>query len=211
MTAKPRAEWLTIAQVCADLQVTEAEWHTWREAGDTPLHVVMPNGQLRIRLAHYLRWLDDLQAAEAARDDSEAPGTRTRTEPDPYASPYAYGNPAALAPFRPLPAYWRQRIRDEIDATGDRGLGRAEIWALTRRCFSLRQVNEALAELLASEAYEEIIVRTGEPGRPPVRYRRRKPSSAAGDDASREARADTSPRAGRDASRNAVGERDGCR
>jgi hypothetical protein len=172
MTAKPRAEWLTIAQVCADLQVTEPEWNTWREAGDTPLHIVTPDGQLRVRAADYARWLDSL----AVDDDASAEALRD-------ASRLSAAN-ATPAPFRPLPAYWRQRIRDAIDATGDRGLGRAEIWALTRRCFSLRQINEALAELLTSEAYEEIIVRTGN-GRPPVRYRRRKPSHAAGNDASR--------------------------
>jgi hypothetical protein len=206
MTA-PRADWLTIAQVCADLQVSETEWDAWRQAGDTPLHVVMPDGQLRVRAADYARWLDGL-TDDAPQGRTQA---RTRTEPDPYGDPYAYGNPAGWAPSRPLPAYWRQRIRDAIDATGDRGLGRAEIWALTNDAFSLRQINDALAELLASQAYEEITVRTGERGRPPIRYRRRQPSHAAGNAASVGERRDASRAARADASRRTAAERDGQR
>lgn len=218
-------EWLTIAQVCDDLQVTEAEWNAWRAAGDTPLHMVMPGGQLRVRAADYARWLDGL-ADDAPETRTEA---RTRTEPGPYGNPYAYGNPRGYAPFRPLSAYWCQRIRDAIDASGARGLMRSEIWALTRRRFSLRQVNDALAELLASGAYEQTTERTGAPGRPPVVYRR-KPSHRARADASRleyavDARRvadvgrDTSGAAGndastgglRDASRGTVAGRDGYR
>jgi hypothetical protein len=165
MTA-PRAAWLTIDQICAELQVSETEWNAWRTAGDTPLHVVMPDGQLRVRAADLERWLDTLT------DDNASP----RASADASRSSATDATPA---PFRPLSAYWRQRIRDAIDRTGDRGLGRAEIWALTSRDFSLRQINGALAELLASEAYEQLTVRTGATGRPPVRYRRRDPSHAA--------------------------------
>jgi hypothetical protein len=178
-----RTEWLTVAQVCADLQVTEAEWEAWRAAGDTPLHIAMPSGELRLRAADYAQWLD----ARTVDDDAPQARTeaRTGTEPDPYGNPYAYGNPHGFAPFRPIAAYWRQRIRDAIDATGERGLSRSEIWAILGRSKSGRQFNEVIAELLASQAYEEIIVRTGEGGRPPVRYRRRKPSHEARADASR--------------------------
>jgi hypothetical protein len=212
MTARPRAEWLTIAQVCAELQVSETEWGAWREAGDTPLHVVMPSGQLRVRAADVERWLDSRADDTPTEQVSEArTEPRTRTEPDPHGNPYAYGDdPAILGLLRPLPAWRRQHIRDVIDAAGDNGLSRTEIWALTSRGYTNRQLNHALAELLAGEAYEEFIVRTGAPGRPPIRYRR-KPSHAAGDNASFAARADASPRAGRDASRSAVVEREGQR
>jgi len=216
MTAKLRGDWLTIAQVCADLQVTETDWHAWRQAGDTPLHIVTPSGQLRIRAADYARWLDSLTDDDASR--SSIP-LESRCTDEANAAAHGEHAPAALkrgafmaapgtAPaaavlglLRPLPAYRRQRIRDAIDAAGDCGLSRTEIWALTSRGYTLRQLNHALAELLASEAYEEIIVRTGI-GRPPIRYRR-KPSHTAGDDTSRQARAY--------ASRSAVAERDGQR
>jgi hypothetical protein len=127
VTATNRAGWLTIAQVCADLQVTEDEWNTWRAAGDTPLHAVMPDGQLRVRTADYELWLD----SRPADDDAFVESLNDTSRPA--------AADATPAPFRPLPAYWRQRIRDAIDATADRGLGRAEIWALTRRSFTRRR------------------------------------------------------------------------
>jgi len=208
---KARAEWLTVAEVCADLQVSETEWHAWRAAGETPLHIAMPGGQLRVRAADYQRWLSARTETLAA---GQVPQPRTGTTPYPYGQPsqsrlsgatsqpdpYAYGS-LKPRPHRPLPAYWRQHIRDAIDATGDRGLGRAEIWTLLSHDKTGRQVGELLAELLASEVYEEITVRTGEPGRPPVRYRRRQPSHAAGNVAS--------SRAERVATRRTAAERDG--
>ena len=51
---------LTIPEVCAYLKVTEAEWNTWRAAGDTPLHIVADDGQLMVRAADLTRWLDAL-------------------------------------------------------------------------------------------------------------------------------------------------------
>jgi len=225
---RTRTEWLTVPDVCADLQVSESEWHTWRARGDTPLHIAMPGGQLRVRVADYERWLSDRTGTLVV---GQVPQARTRprtgagpypygepaqwslsgaaSPPDPYSDPYAYGEPG-LRQHRPLSAYWRQRIRDAIDATGDRGLGRAEIWTLLSHGKTGRQVGELLAELLASQAYEEITIRTGGPGRPPVRYRR-KPSRTAGNVASVADESDASPRAGHDASRSTTAERDGGR
>jgi hypothetical protein len=54
----PPRRWLTIAEVCACLKVTEADWNAWRAVGDTPLHIVGPDGQLMIRAADLARWLD---------------------------------------------------------------------------------------------------------------------------------------------------------
>lgn len=93
--------------------------------------------------------------------------------------------PSLQGAFRPLSGYCRDQIRDAIDASGNRGLKRSEIWQVVSRSKSLRQVNTWLAELLATGEYEEFVTHTGESGRPPVRYRRCKPSSTAGDDATR--------------------------
>ena len=41
----PPRKRLTIPEVCAYLKVTEAEWNAWRAAGDTPLHIVGPDGR----------------------------------------------------------------------------------------------------------------------------------------------------------------------
>lgn len=49
MTARSATWWLTIPEVCAHLQITEAEWHQWRPAGRTPLHAAGPDGQLTTR------------------------------------------------------------------------------------------------------------------------------------------------------------------
>lgn len=86
--------WLTIPELCAWLQVTEAEWNTWRAAGLTPPHVAGPDGQLRIRSTDLDRWLDelsvepeneltaaDLAAWDTTRDESAALAPVVRLDP----------------------------------------------------------------------------------------------------------------------------------
>ncbi len=60
LRAASRPEWLTIPQICADLQVSEAEWAQWRERGETPLHVIGDDGRPRVRVRDFDRWIDSL-------------------------------------------------------------------------------------------------------------------------------------------------------
>ena len=47
--------WLTVAEVCAELQVPRSTWEKWRQRDVAPKAIRLPNGQLRIRRA----WLDE--------------------------------------------------------------------------------------------------------------------------------------------------------
>jgi excisionase family DNA binding protein len=53
---------LTIAEVCADLEISRRTFYEWRAKGRAPKCIRLPNGGLRIRRAEYQRWL-------AARED----------------------------------------------------------------------------------------------------------------------------------------------
>jgi hypothetical protein len=83
--------WLTVTQVCADLQVTEAEWHRWRESGTTPLHAVLPDGTYRVRVSAYERWLDS--RTDATEADRTPP---VRTDPAPVPDSVPTDVPAAV-------------------------------------------------------------------------------------------------------------------
>ena len=92
--------WLTIAEVCAWLKVTEAEWDEWRAAGDTPPHVTGPDGQLRVRGTDLERWLDahtvEPENEPTAEDIAEFHAMRAESAP--------------LAPVVPLGQARRARV-----------------------------------------------------------------------------------------------------
>jgi predicted DNA-binding transcriptional regulator AlpA len=48
---------LTIAEVCADLDISRRTFYEWRTKGRAPRCIRLPNGDLRIRRSEYLRWL----------------------------------------------------------------------------------------------------------------------------------------------------------
>ncbi len=48
---------LTIAQVCADLNISRRTFYEWRAKGRAPRCIRLPNGDLRIRRSEYQRWL----------------------------------------------------------------------------------------------------------------------------------------------------------
>lgn len=49
---------LTIAEVCADLDISRQTFYEWRAKGKAPRCIRLPNGALRIRRSEYQRWLD---------------------------------------------------------------------------------------------------------------------------------------------------------
>ena len=60
--ARRPSDMLTIAEVCADLEISRRTFYEWRAKGRAPKCIRLPNGGLRIRRAEYQRWL-------AARED----------------------------------------------------------------------------------------------------------------------------------------------
>lgn len=56
------SRWLTIADICAEIDVTPEEWQAWRRQGKTPRHVVM-DGTARVRRSDLAAWLDLLPTA----------------------------------------------------------------------------------------------------------------------------------------------------
>ena len=53
---------LTIAQVCASLDVSRRTFYEWRAKNKAPRCIALPNGSLRIRRSEYQRWLASREA-----------------------------------------------------------------------------------------------------------------------------------------------------
>lgn len=49
--------WLTVGQICAELRIARSTFYDWRAKGRAPKCHKLPNGDIRIRLADYKRWL----------------------------------------------------------------------------------------------------------------------------------------------------------
>ena len=54
---------LTIAEVCADLEISRRTFYEWRAKNKAPRCLSLPNGSLRIRRAEYQRWLASREEA----------------------------------------------------------------------------------------------------------------------------------------------------
>ncbi|WP_371781724.1 helix-turn-helix transcriptional regulator [Streptosporangium subroseum] len=59
----PRAEKLSIADICEDLDISRSTFYDWRQKGRAPKCMRLPNGDLRVRRAEYDRWLASLEDA----------------------------------------------------------------------------------------------------------------------------------------------------
>jgi predicted DNA-binding transcriptional regulator AlpA len=60
MTTRSRSQIgdkLTIADICADLDISRRTFYEWRAKGKAPKCIPLPNGELRVRRAEYERWL----------------------------------------------------------------------------------------------------------------------------------------------------------
>ncbi|WP_306371626.1 AlpA family transcriptional regulator [Nocardiopsis sp. CC223A] len=53
--------WLSVDDICADLDVAKSTFHDWRAKGRAPRCTKLPNGALRIRRQDYEEWLQDLE------------------------------------------------------------------------------------------------------------------------------------------------------
>jgi predicted DNA-binding transcriptional regulator AlpA len=54
---------LTIADICADLDISRSTFYDWRAKGRAPRCIKLPNGDIRINRAEYERWLTTLEEA----------------------------------------------------------------------------------------------------------------------------------------------------
>ncbi|MEO6085713.1 MAG: helix-turn-helix domain-containing protein [Umezawaea sp.] len=52
---------LTVADVCADLEISRSTFYDWRAKGRGPKCLRLPNGEIRIRSTDYERWLEELE------------------------------------------------------------------------------------------------------------------------------------------------------
>lgn len=56
MSTKTRTM-LTLAEVCAELQISRSTFYDWRSKGRAPRCVTLPNGKLRIRRTDLESWI----------------------------------------------------------------------------------------------------------------------------------------------------------
>jgi predicted DNA-binding transcriptional regulator AlpA len=56
-------ERLTIADVCAELDITRSTFYDWRAKGKAPRCTRLPNGKIRIRRADLVEWENALGEA----------------------------------------------------------------------------------------------------------------------------------------------------
>ena len=54
---------LTIAEICADLDIARSTFYEWRAKKCAPRCIKLPNGDIRVRRAEYERWLASYEEA----------------------------------------------------------------------------------------------------------------------------------------------------
>lgn len=54
---KPQ-ERLTVAEVCAELQVSRSTFYEWKAKGRAPRCIKLPNGEIRVRRNDLESWFD---------------------------------------------------------------------------------------------------------------------------------------------------------
>ncbi|MGL5830213.1 MAG: helix-turn-helix transcriptional regulator [Angustibacter sp.] len=62
--ATPRPK-ITVAQLCADLEITRSTFYDWRAKKAGPPCFKLPNGEIRIYLDDYNQWLAQLERSAA--------------------------------------------------------------------------------------------------------------------------------------------------
>jgi excisionase family DNA binding protein len=55
--------WLTVDQLCEELQIARSTFNDWRAKGRAPKCAKLPNGSLRIRRSELNRWLEKCEAS----------------------------------------------------------------------------------------------------------------------------------------------------
>ena len=55
--------WMTIMDICAELDVTRSTFYEWKSCGKGPRCIKLPNGSIRVRRTEFERWLLTLEVA----------------------------------------------------------------------------------------------------------------------------------------------------
>ncbi|GAY12434.1 AlpA family transcriptional regulator [Pseudonocardia sp. N23] len=56
---------LTVADLCAELEISRSTFYDWRAKGRAPRCIKLPNGEIRIRRTDFENWLDSLEEVAA--------------------------------------------------------------------------------------------------------------------------------------------------
>lgn len=56
---------LSVADICADLDISRRTFYEWRAKGKAPNCIPLPNGELRVERREYSRWLEFLAEGAA--------------------------------------------------------------------------------------------------------------------------------------------------
>jgi len=57
------ANYMTIEEICADLDVSRSTFYEWKATGKGPRCIKLPNGSIRVRRCEYTKWLETLEDA----------------------------------------------------------------------------------------------------------------------------------------------------
>ncbi|GAA3524610.1 helix-turn-helix domain-containing protein [Aeromicrobium panaciterrae] len=57
MNTQPPPRHLTVADLCAELEISRSTFYDWRSANKAPRCIKLPNGSLRVRRADLEQWL----------------------------------------------------------------------------------------------------------------------------------------------------------
>lgn len=56
---KPLRETISVKEICASLKISRRTFYEWRAKGKAPRCWSLPNGELRVYVDEYERWLDE--------------------------------------------------------------------------------------------------------------------------------------------------------
>lgn len=62
-TSTPPDELLSLNAVLEEIGITRASWYRWRNKGQGPKTVRLPNGHLRVRRSDLNNWLNTMEEA----------------------------------------------------------------------------------------------------------------------------------------------------
>ncbi|MCD0452652.1 helix-turn-helix domain-containing protein [Actinocorallia sp. API 0066] len=63
MTEHTGRIWLTVAEICDELEISRSTFYEWRLKGTGPRCAKLPNGRLRVRRAEFDRWISSREDA----------------------------------------------------------------------------------------------------------------------------------------------------
>lgn len=65
--SSPGGELLTIKELCERLKIARSTLHLWRQRGQGPVSIKLPNGEVRFRERDVEEWLEALRTQQSVR------------------------------------------------------------------------------------------------------------------------------------------------